>query len=104
MVTVTIADETRDLANASEHWITQSINERRQRGGPVCVRVSIELSGLRMALTTPGCPAGNGGGRAPNNNEREVFALWEERGLNRPDFSAGNLIAFLKQFRRVAAA
>ncbi len=42
--------------------------------------------------------------REQTPNESEVFALWAQRGLNEADFTAGNLIAFLKQFRRLAAA
>lgn len=104
MITVTISGESRDLSDATESWIAERINQKRKEGARACVRVNIDLSGLRMQLSTPSCPAGLGGSRAPNSNEREVLDLWEKRGLNQVDFTAGNLIAFLKQFRRLAAA
>jgi hypothetical protein len=104
MITVSIAGECRQLEDASESWITQKIERRRRDGMTVCVQVAIQLSGLMMTLSTPGCGAAGGGGRLPNDNEREVFALWDKLGLNRSDFAPGNLIAFLKQFRRLAAA
>jgi len=104
MVTITIGGESRDVGDVAESWITQQIERRRKDGVPVCVRVEIKLTGLQMALSTPGCGSVGGGGRAPNDNEREVFAIWEKLGLNRADFSPGSVIAFLKQFRRVAAA
>jgi hypothetical protein len=104
MVSVCIAGVSRQLEDASESWITQQIERRRRDGIAVCVQVTIQLSGLSMILSTPGCAVGGGGGRAPNTNEREMFALWDKLGLNHPDFAPGKLIAFLKQFRRLAAA
>ena len=104
MVSVTIGGESRDINDATESWITQEIQRWRKANRSVCVQVSIDLSGLKMLLSTPGCGAGRGGGRPPNLNESEVFGLWADRGLNRSDFAPGNLLAFLKQFRRVAAA
>lgn len=104
MITVTIGGETRDIGEATESWVTQRINRLRQEGQQACVQVAISLSGLNMRLSTPTCVAVGGGGRPPNANEREVFALWEKLGLNRHDFSPGSVVAFLKQFRRLAAA
>jgi hypothetical protein len=103
MITVAIAGETRDISDASESWINQQINRRRKDGFSVCVVITINTSGVNVTLSTPGCSVGFGGGRAPNANEREVFELWDKRGLNRPDFTAGNLIAFLKQIWKAAA-
>jgi hypothetical protein len=55
-----------------------------------------------MVLSTPTCEShGSSGGRPPNNQERRIFELWKERGLNLQDFSGGNLIAFLHQLRRL---
>jgi hypothetical protein len=105
MVTVTINGESREINDTTENWITQTITAARKGGRNVCVQVAINLSALNMTLSTPGCGgAGGGGGRAPNANEREVFDLWEQRALNRSDFGPGALIAFLRQFRRLAAA
>ncbi len=104
MVSVRIGAETRDINDATESWITQEVQRWRKANGRVCVQVSVDLSGLKMLLSTQGCGASGGGGRSPNQNESEIFSLWADRGLNRIDVSPGNLVAFLKQFRRVAAA
>lgn len=104
MIIVTIGGESRDINDANESWINQQINRRRKDGQSVCVVVSVKTSGVDMRLSTPGCSDfAGGGGRAPNENERELFDLWDKRGLNRPDFTGGNLIAFLKQIWKAAA-
>jgi hypothetical protein len=51
---------------------------------------------LDLAFATAAC-GGGGGGRAPNPRERELFELWAKHQLNQPDFSGGQLVAFLKQ-------
>jgi len=100
MVTIRIGDETRNLSDASESWINQQINRRRDDGQNICIEVSISSGGLNLRLATPGCGSGGGGGRPPNANEREVLDLWSKRGLNSRDFTGGSLIAFLKQLQR----
>jgi hypothetical protein len=54
-----------------------------------------------MILTTPNCASSGGGGRTPNAQEKRIFDLWDKRSLNKPDFTGGNLIAFLKQLRQI---
>ena len=104
MITVTIAGESKGMNDVSEAWINQSINRRRRDGGNVCVQVRIATSGVDVGLSTPTCGGGFGGGRLPNAREQEIIALWNKHGLNRDDFTGGNLIAFLKQVSRAAAA
>ena len=96
MIRVQIGGNERELANASESWINQQINRRRADGQSVCARVRIRNDRLNMTLSTPSCPNGSGG-RFPNRHEKEVFDLWQKRGLNKEGFTGGNLIAFLKQ-------
>ena len=98
MIKVKIGNEERD--GLDEGWIAQQITRRRRAGEAVCVQVRIEGDGLNLVLNTPGCPTGVSGGRPPNHLEREVFDLWNRHGLNEPDFSPGNVIAFLKQIAR----
>lgn len=99
-ITVRIGGETRNLEEASESWINQQINRRRAEGQNVCAEVSISTSGLNLRLATPGCGSG-GGGRPPTANERAVLDLWSKLGLLSSDFTGGNLVAFLKQLRRL---
>ena len=96
MIRVQIGASERELQNASENWINQQINCRRADGQSVCVRVNIQNSRLNMILSTPTCPIGHSG-RQPTRYEKEVFELWEKRGLNKEYFTGGNLVAFLKQ-------
>lgn len=91
----------RELACADESWINQQINRRRADGQVVCVRVNIQKDDLNMGLSTPTCGSMCGGGRPPNNREKRVFDLWDQRGLNDVEFTGGSLVAFLKQLSRL---
>ena len=101
MIRIQIGDVERELASADEHWIIQQINRRRADGQKVCVRVTIHEGDLNMVLSTPTCGVSGGGGRPPRPREKEVFDLWNQRGLNDTDFTGGNLVAFLKQLKRL---
>jgi len=100
VITVNIGQEQRSLHEATPEWINQQIQRRRADGESVCVRVSILEGGLDMALSTPNYMNSGGGGRPPSSNEKEIFHLWRERGLDDPHFSGGNLVAFLAQLKR----
>lgn len=100
MITVRIAEEERQLDAADEQWINQQINRRRADGQTVCVRVTVHKDDLDVVLSTPNCASG-GGGRPPRPREREVLDLWNQRGLNDTNFTGGNLVAFLKQLKRL---
>lgn len=100
MIAVRIGEEERSLQEATEQWINHQIQRRRADNQAICVRVSIRQGGLDMALATPSCNGAGGGRRTPNANEMEVFRLWKERGLDEPEFSGGNLVAFLAQLKR----
>jgi hypothetical protein len=65
------------------------------------VQISIHTGGVNIVLSTPGCGGGGGGGRPPNPIEQEVFELWNKRDLNVRGFSGGNLVAFIKQLRKL---
>ena len=101
MVRIQIGDMERDLVSADEHWINQQVNRRRDDGQTVCVKVTIHEGDLNIVLATPTCGAIGGAGRSPLPHEQEVFNLWIQRGLNKADFTGGNLVAFLKQLKRL---
>jgi len=90
-----------DVYSIDESWINQQINKRKEDKEKVCVRVYIKNELIDILLTTPACGGGRGSGRAPNPQEREIFNLWNIRGLNEEKFSGGNLIAFFKQLRKI---
>lgn len=100
MVSIRINNEQRTLVEIDESWISQQINRRRAAGQTVCVQVTVNSGNLNLTLSTPTCAAG-GGGRAPNHDEQEVFDLWAKLGLNDARFTGGELVAFLKQLRRL---
>lgn len=101
MITIKINSEERTLDAASEPWIAQTITGLRREGQIVCVQVWIHEPPLNIRLATPTCAGMGGGGRMPNEHERTVLDLWNRLHLNSPDFSPGNVIAFLKQLARL---
>lgn len=103
MITVQIGEETRTLEDASESWINEQINRRRRDGLPICVIVTLNRADAQVTLRSPGCGGGfgGGGGRPPNAKESHIIQLWERRRLNSEEFTGGNLVAFLKQIKRL---
>ena len=98
MVTIRIGDDERIIRSKSEieeAWINQQINRRNKDHLQVCVRVTIEYEDVRVTLITPTCRPGGGGGQL-NQKEEALLELWKKQGLNRQDFTGGNLIAFLR--------
>jgi len=101
MIRVTIGGSEVDIADASPEWINQQISRRRADGLSVCVRVLIQVDGAKVSLFTPTCAGAAGGGRPPNDRERQIVDLWNQRGLNQTDFSGGGLVAFLRQLQKL---
>lgn len=101
MITIKIVEEERQLDAVDQQWINQQVNRRRADGQAVCIRVTVREGELDMVLSTPGCGTSGGGGRPPRPQEKEVLDLWNQRGLNEAAFTGGNLVAFLKQLKRL---
>jgi hypothetical protein len=101
VITIKIGASEQSYENADENWINQQINRRRRDSLLVCVQVAINNGYINMILSTPNCNGVGGGGRRPNVQEQRIFDLWDKQGLNKPEFHGGNLIAFLKQLRRI---
>lgn len=99
VITIKIGTSKKDISEAKESWINQQINRRREDGLQVCVEVRIRTDSLDFTLATPTC--GGRGGRRPKPQEQEIFDLWKERGLTKEDFTGGNLVAFIKQLRKM---
>lgn len=98
MIRVRIGDVENELNSINESWINQQINRRRADGQNVCVRVIINRGNLNMVLSTPSCPT-EPSNRPPNKDEEDIFNLWERSGLNKQQFTGGNLIAFLQKLK-----
>ncbi len=101
MVRVRIGDSERLLREANESWINQQINNRRQSGKKICIRVFIEEESVNMVLSTCDCLGQGSSGRPRPHNltEKKIFDLGYELGLDKPNFHGGSVIAFLKQLK-----
>lgn len=101
MIRVYIDGTDRAIDQVTPSWLREEIESRREAGQTVCVRVTIKCGSLNIALATPGCATGGGGGRDPNAQEKEILELWAKRGMDRNDFNVGQLTAFLSQIKHV---
>lgn len=100
-IRIRIGDVEHDLAQADEHWIVSQIEQRKRDNGRVCVHVLIKKSDLNLCLSTVDCNVGGGGGRPPTEQEKEIFELWNRHGLKERSIIGGQVVAFLKQLRRL---
>lgn len=93
--------EFREISRWDEHRITREITQRRRDGLPVCVLVRFTYgSNATITLGTCDCAAG-GSVRTLTPLERRLVELWKKLRLEEKDFSAGNVIGFLKQAQNV---
>lgn len=104
MIFIKIGSEERNLDNADQQWITQTISRLRRAGGRVCVAIRFELPGIKIRVATHDCPKGPGGRPLDTfkRDEQRLFKLWDEMGLNDdPDVAPGTIIAFLNRAVRM---
>jgi hypothetical protein len=100
MVFIRIGDEERRYDPANAQWIAQQIARRRADGVTPCVQLTINTGDMNIALKTPAVHPAAVGGRIPTPQENVISDLWQQHGLNDPDFAPGNIIAFLQNMRR----
>ena len=100
MIKIRIGEAEKDFASTDEHWINQQISRRREDGQTVCVKVTVHEGDLHIVLSTPTCGTSAGGSKPPSPQEKDIFSLWKQRGLDKADFTGGDLVAFLKQIKR----
>jgi hypothetical protein len=94
-----INGDVRTVDEADASWIAKSINGRKHDGVAVQVRVVVKEPGIDIVLAAP--PArGRGGGRMPNNREREVLEMWNRHHLGDVETKVGELVAFIKELVR----
>jgi hypothetical protein len=96
MIEIQIGDIKKNIRDASPSWINEQLARRRRSGDPVCVQVLFDKPQVQMRLITPDCPR-TSGRRTATPQEQELIDIWEERQLNDPNFTGGNLVAFLRQ-------
>lgn len=102
MIEIRIGDSHRDFDAFDESWANEQINRRRANGEEVCVEVVFDTEDLKFGLSSPVCTrAGGGNSRPLTSQEQAVIDLWGKHNLNANDFSGGNLVAFIKQLRKL---
>lgn len=102
MIKFEINGAERQMEDAGEGWVNEQINRRRRDNQPICVRVWVEKKPeVDLVFSTPDCPPSAAGTRHLTRRENEIVQLWRKRGLNEPDFTAGNLWSFLRQAARL---
>jgi hypothetical protein len=101
MVTIKIGSGEQQLESLDEGWLMQQINRRRQDRDSVCLIVEIDESPINLIFATKGCARGGGSSRAFTAQEQRVIELWNKHHLDEAEFQGGELIAFLKQLRRM---
>lgn len=99
MITVSINGFSKDVKNVTSAWIVRCYGARNRVGLLPCVEVHIDTSLVKLILRTPGCGGAGGGGRSPNDHERDILHLWEMVGLNSPSFTPEQIDDFLKRLR-----
>jgi len=101
MNAIRIGSAERRLEEADPQWIQEQLEARRREGANSCVRITIKVDGADVALETVNCQSRPGARREPNALEISLFDLWEKLHLREETFSAGNLVAFVQQVRRL---
>jgi hypothetical protein len=97
-IEVEIAGDKRRLSDVDSQWVHEQVGNRRRGGRAVCVRVYVTDSGIDLRLSTPSCPTA-GGSRPASPEERPIIDLWRGHHLDEPDFTGGDVVAFLRQLR-----
>lgn len=101
MTTIKIGTAVRSLSEADPQWIEGQINGRKNDGLPVCIVVIVQAEDVDIRLATPTCGTGGGGYRPLKPREKAIVELWKRCGLTEASFSAGSLIAFVKELPRL---
>jgi hypothetical protein len=101
MVTIKIGSSEQQLDTLDEAWLLEQIKRRRNQGASVCVIVEIDETPVNLTLATAGCSRGGGSSRALTTQEQRVVDLWRKHHLSETEFHEGELMAFLKQLRRL---
>lgn len=96
MITVKIDGLEYSYSGISASWLNDQIMGRRRGGVPVRIQVLIKSPDVNIALSTSDCAAG-GGGRRPYPCERPILDAWSRIGMDGIDFTAEQLMAFLRQ-------
>jgi hypothetical protein len=104
MIQIEVAGNKKEFSSINdidEPWINQQINRRQNDNLLVCVRIYIKQDSVDIGLSTPTCQGRGGSKTQFSSKDTAVYELWQKLGLNKDGFSSGNVIAFLKQLRKI---
>ena len=97
MIILTIGDTSRRITSplgvAEADWVLQHM---RATAGAEVPRVHVRIDAPSVALNLSAGEAVEMRGRL-RGDEAAVMSLWHQRGLDRADYRAGQLVAFLHQ-------
>jgi hypothetical protein len=57
----------------------------------------VTVDAVNLVFQTRGCASGGGGAGSLSREQQGVLDLWRKLHLDDEDFTAGNVLAFLKQ-------
>ena len=100
MIILTIGEASRRLAAldvVEESWVVFHMRTSAVDPAPPGVHVRIAAPSLGLNLSAGEDASAHRFGRALSRLESRVLELWQQRGLDRPDFRSGQLVAFLHQ-------
>lgn len=100
MVSLKIGNEERRNDNIEERWIAQQL--RKRNGQSVCIKLIIREGDVSARFSSGACSRSGGGGNGPepNRKERQLFKLWDQKGLNGKEINPGMLISFLNKYEK----
>ena len=104
MVILTIGDTSRRLSSSDgveEGWVTHHLRMDRPDAAPPGVHVRIAGPSVALNLSAGEAARSAVMSRSLRPVEARVIELWRARGLDRPGFRSGQLVAFLHQLRDV---
>lgn len=100
MIILTIGDKSRRLsssASVEEVWVRHHLRTDGPAAAPPGVHVRIAGPSVALNLSAGEGARGAGMSRSLHPAEAQVVELWRARGLDRPGFRGGQLVAFLHQ-------
>jgi hypothetical protein len=100
MIILTIGEVSRRLADPAaleEGWVMYHMRAHPMDADRRGVHVRIDAPSITLNLSAGEPSSGGTIERRMTAAESRVVDLWQERGLDRPDFRSGQLVAFLHQ-------
>ena len=99
MIELEINHEKRSLTDRYESWIAQRLQQLRQMGQEVWVRIYVG-GDLNFLLPIGNCPPAGVGGGGLSPRQQELCNFFHRSGIENRPLNAGTLVSFLKELER----